>query len=154
MRLIELTKSYESLLYKLEQDETFDLEAELEKAEEAREEKLDRCCWMVRNLTLEAEAFASEAKRLKDKADKLEANAERLKKYVAFCLRGEGLKTKHFSLSFRKSEQVEILEPESLPDQYVRIKREPNKELIKQDLKNGATIKNCGLIKNLNLQIK
>jgi len=154
MRLIELAQKYESLLYKLEQDEEFNLESELDATEDQLQDKLDSCGWLYRNLTAESEAYAAEAKRLKDKADSRAKSAEKLKNYIGFCLRGEPLKTKSFNFTFRKSEQVEILDPDSLPDCYVRIKREPAKDIIKQDLKAGGTIANCGLITNYSLQIK
>jgi hypothetical protein len=154
MRLFELANQYETLLRKLEREEDFNLEDELNQSEEALHIKLDSVAWMYRNLEAESEAYAAEAKRLKDKADSRAKAAEKLKNYIGFCLRGEPLKTKSFNFTFRKSEQVEILDPDSLPDCYVRIKREPAKDVIKQDLKNGATIVNCGLVTNLNLQIR
>jgi len=154
MRLMDLAANYETLLRKLESEEDFNLEDELNKAEEDLGLKLESCAWMYRNLEAESEAYAAEAKRLKDKADSRAKSAEKLKNYIGFCLRGEPLKTKSFNFSFRKSEQVEILDPDSLPDCYVRVTRSPAKDIIKQDLKAGAEIKNCGLITNLNLQIK
>lgn len=156
MRLIDLANNYNSLLYKLEQDDEFDLEAELNTTGDALEEKLEACGWMFRNLEAEEIAYATEAKRLKSKADSRARAAQRLKDYIAFCLKGQPQKTKNFNFTFRQSEQVEILDPESLPECYQRVKTiiEPNKELIKQDLKNGATINGVGLLRNYNLQIK
>ena len=156
MRLIDLTRTYEQLLYKLEQSEDFNMEAELDESADLLEEKLENCAWIFRNLELEADAYKAEAKRLADKSKSRELAAERLKKYIGYCLRGEPCKTKNFNFSFRKSEQVEVINLELLPEAYVRTvtKSEPNKELIKIDLKNGATIPGCGLLKNLSLQIK
>lgn len=154
MRLIELTQKYESLLYKLEHDEDFQLESELDQTEELLESKLESCAWMMRNLELEAEAYKAEAKRLADKQKSRERAAERLKKYIAFCLREQPLKTKNFSFSFRKSEAVEILDEAALPEEYLRVKTEVNKELIKQKLKNGIQIEGAALLTNLSLQIK
>ena len=156
MRLIDLSKKYEQLLYKLEQDEVFEMEADLDAAEELLEEKLENCGWMYRNLEAESEAYAAEAKRLSDKAKSRAGAAERMKKYVAYCLHVQPQKTKNFNFSFRESQQVEVINLEILPDAYIRTvtKHEPNKELIKQDLKNGVDVPGCGLLKNFNLQIK
>lgn len=154
MRLIDLTSQYESLLRKLESEEEFSLEDELNKAEEDLQIKLDSCGWMYRNLEAEAESYRAEVMRLEAKMDRAKDAAKRLKDYIGFCLRGEPLKTKSFNFTFRKSEQVEILDPDNLPDCYVRVTRTPAKDIIKQDLKNGAEIKNCGLITNYSLQIK
>lgn len=156
MRLIDLTKTYESLLYKLEQDENFELEDALDETEEKLEEKLESCAWMFRNLELEADAYKAEAKRLADKCKSREAAAERLKKYIAYCLRCEPLKTKNFNFSFRQSDQVEVIDLESIPEDYKRVKTviEADKEKIKRDLKSGIEIPFCGLLKNYSLQIK
>lgn len=156
MRLIDLSKQYESLLYKLEQDEDFNMEAELDATEEALEIKLEATGWMYRNLEAEAEAYKAEAKRLSDKAKSRAGAAERLKKYIGYCLRCQPLKTKNFNFTFRESQQVEVLNLELLPEAYIRTvtTHEPNKELIKIDLKNGADIPGCGLLRNYNLQIR
>ena len=156
MRLIDLSKQYESLLYKLEQEEEFNLESELDASAEALEEKLESCGWLFRNLEAESEAYAKEAKRLADKAKSRAGASERLKKYIGYCLHGQACKTKNFNYSFRASEQVEVINLEILPEQFLRekITIEPNKELIKQTLKNGGDVPGAGLLKNFNLQIK
>ena len=156
MRLYDIAKKYDSLLFKLEQDEEFELEAELDATEELLEEKLEACAAMFRNLELEAECYRQEVLRLEKKMDSRKDAAIRLKKYIGYCLHGQPCKTKNFNLSFRESQQVEVINLEIVPDAYIRTvtKHEPNKELMKQELKAGVEIPGVGLLKNYSLQIK
>lgn len=160
MRLIDYTSEFLSLINVLTYSED---EAEQEQAMKQLDaiegdmlNKADSCAWVYREFLAEAEAYKVEADRLYDKAKRSERNAEKLKNYIGFCLRGEALKTKSFTFSFRKSESVEITNPDLVPEQYQRVKTviEPDKTLIKTDLKSGAIIEGCALIEKQNLQIK
>lgn len=125
--------------------------------EASLEEKLDNCARVYRTLDAEAQIYKQEAARLSGKANILENRALRLKEYIAYCL-GEGnkAKTELFDFSWRKSEQVAIYEPSIIPKQYQRTKTtiEPDKILIKQDIKAGANILGAELVTNFSLQIK
>lgn len=57
-------------------------------------------------------------------------------------------------ISFRTSEQVVVLDGVELPDEYYRIKREPDKTKIKEAIKWWATIEWCWIVQNHNLIIK
>lgn len=158
MRLIDYTEQYLILLdvmtdpeREIPEDHMFNL---LNEIKEDREEKLNSCGWVYREFVADTEKIKSEINRLKEKLERAEHNAERLKNYISYCLQGEKIKTKSFDFSFRKSEQVELLG--DVPEQYQRVKTtiEPDKTLIKQDLKAGASLDFARLIEKQNLQIK
>jgi len=71
-------------------------------------------------------------------------------------LQGKNLKTKTFTFTHRKSEAVEIIDEAQIPPQYMREKFivEPDKKLIKTDLKIGAKIPGCTIKETLNFSIK
>ena len=121
------------------------------------EEKIDNCCRVFRTLEAESEVYKQEAERFKGKANTTMNRAERLREYVGFCLgQGNKMKTELFTLSWRKSQAVEITNPDLIPEQYKRVTTisEPNKVVMKQDLQAGAEIPGAALKDNLSLQIK
>jgi len=157
MKLIEYFGEYESLLNRLEdceENEEVEIGLYLNEVVDGLEDKLEKCAWMYRNLLAESEVFKGEAERLATKAKIKARQAEQLKDYVAYCLNGKSVKTKTFSLSFRKSESVEIVG--DVPEQYQRVKTviEPDKTLIKTDLKSGADLEFAKLVTKQNLQIR
>jgi len=159
MRLIDFVGQYQSLLNRLDNceiGEETDIGLHLNDVVDALEDKLERCAWIYRNLCQEEAAYRSEAARLEAKASQKGRQADLLKNYIGYCLQGKSVKTKTFSLHFRKSESVEVLDAAIVPEQYQRTKTivEPDKTLIKADLRAGATIPGCVLIEKLNLQIK
>lgn len=158
MRLIDYTADYLSLIDamsyaddELQQEQIASL---LDAIEQKRDEKLESCAWVYREYLAEESALDAEIERLKGKKERAKRNAEKLKDYIAFCLQGEPTKTKTFDFRFRKSESVEVFG--EVPEQYQRVKTviEPDKTLIKTDLKSGAEIPGCKLVEKQNLQIK
>ena len=158
MRLIDYTAEYLSLIdamsYADDELQQEQIAALLDAIEEKRDDKLEKCAWVYREYLAEENALDAEIERLKTKKERATRNAEKLKNYIAFCLQGEKVKTKTFSFSFRKSESVEIMG--EVPEQYQRVKTitEPDKALIKTDLKSGADLEFAKLVTKSNLQIK
>lgn len=66
------------------------------------------------------------------------------------------LESETLKLSFRKSESINITDETKLSDNLFRtiIKKEPDKNAIKEALKSGAEIDGASLVTNYNLQIK
>ena len=85
--------------------------------------------------------------------------ANRLKDYLCqnLILTGKTkLENESIRLSFRKSESVEIISEDKIPDELFTIKttKTPNKTAIKAELKAGKEIEGVFLKENQNLQIK
>lgn len=161
MKLYEMKDKYFELLSKFQEAQSEEdmsaLADILGNLEDDIHEKIENCCRVYRTLEAESDAYKQEAERLKGKAVIATNKAERLKDYIAFCLgQGNKMKTELFTLSWRKSQAVEIVNPELIPDQYKRVTTisEPNKVVMKQDLQAGAEIPGAILKDNLSLQIK
>jgi len=108
----------------------------------------------IKSLEAEAGAIAEEKKVLQSRQSALENHADRLRAYLAsFLTPGEAIKDSNTALSWRKSEQVEIVDPESIPEAYIKIERIPQKREIKEALKSGE-VSGARIVKNINLQIK
>lgn len=116
-------------------------------------------CW-IKELKAESEAIKAEKQKLADRQKAAENKAESLKKWLAYALDGKKFSTARCAVSFRSSERVEVTE-EGLDvlmkehDELLTYKKpEPNKDAIKQAIKNGLTVAGVQLVQNVSAIIK
>ena len=132
----------------------------LNELEIERDAKIENvACW-IKELKAEAEAIKAEKLALAERQRVAENKAESLKKWLAYALQGEKFKTAKCSVSFRKSEVVEITD-EGLSnlmkehDELLTYKApEPNKKAIKDALKDGLSVQGVRLGCNTSVIIK
>ena len=130
---------------------------ELELEKDAKIENVD--CW-IKELKAEAAAIKAEKQTLAERQRVAENKAESLKKWLAYALQGEKFKTAKCSVSFRKTESVEVTD-EGLSnlmkehDELLTYKApEPNKKAIKDALKDGLSVQGVRLECNTSTIIK
>ena len=130
---------------------------ELELERDAKIENV--ACW-IKELKAEAEAIKAEKLALAERQKVAENKAESLKKWLAYALQGEKFKTAKCSVSFRKTESVEVTD-EGLSnlmkehDELLTYKApEPNKKAIKDAIKDGLSVEGVQLIQNTSVIIK
>ena len=126
-----------------------------------RDAKIENvACW-IKELKAEAEAIKAEKLVLAERQKVAENKAESLKKWLAYALQGEKFKTAKCSVSFRKTESVEVTD-EGLNnlmkehDELLTYKApEPNKTAIKNAIKNdGLSVQGVRLECNTSTIIK
>ena len=125
-----------------------------------RDAKIENvACW-IKELKAEAEAIKTEKQTLAERQRVAENKAESLKKWLAYALQGEKFKTAKCSVSFRKTESVEVTE-EGLSnlmkehDELLTYKApEPNKKAIKDAIKDGLSVAGVQLVQNVSTIIK
>lgn len=125
-----------------------------------RDTKIENvACW-IKELKAEAEAIKAEKQTLAERQKVAENKAESLKKWLAYALDGQKFKTSKCSISYRKSESVEVTE-EGLNnlikehDELLTYKApEPNKKAIKDALKDGLSVDGVQLVQNTSTIIK
>lgn len=161
MKLYEIDKEIQTELDALERcDETGETpESILERLEKlalARDQKLNALCAVIKNYEANAEALDVEGERIRRKSAQLLKLADSARWYLGRTLAGEKWTNGIHSVGYRSSEAVEIGNVESIPAAYMRelLKYEPDKKQIKEDLKNGAEIPGCALVKKTHLQVK
>jgi vacuolar-type H+-ATPase subunit I/STV1 len=138
----------------LESGEIID-EAALEALQMQRDEKLENVGLWIKNLAAESSAMAAEIKALTDRKRAKENKTESLMEYLRSALHGERFDTPRISVSWRKSEVVNIEDGAILPDEYlVPVAPRADKTLLKKALKEGAEICGVELISKQNIQIK
>lgn len=125
-----------------------------------REAKIENvACW-IKELKAEAEAIKQEKLALEERRKQAENKAESLKKWLVYVLEGEKFKTAKCSVSFRKSEAVEVTEQglENLMKEHDELLTfeapKPNKKAIKDALNNGLNVQGVHLVQNLSTIIK
>ena len=125
-----------------------------------RDAKIENvACW-IKELKAEAEAIKAEKLALAERQRVAENKAESLKKWLAYALQGEKFKTAKCSVSFRKTESVEVTD-EGLSnlmkehDELLTYKApEPNKKAIKDAIKDGLSVEGVRLGCNTSVIIK
>lgn len=139
----------------LETGELLDFER-LEHLQMEKNQKIENIiCW-YKNLLSDAEAIKAEKDAFAEREAKCRKKAEQLKQYLTFALQGEQFSTTKGTVSFRRSEKVEVTDADKIPEEFLteKVTKEPNKLAIKAMLKSGCEISGCRLIEALNPQIK
>lgn len=135
-------------------------ESELDELNLAFDEKIENICLWVKSLRAEASAIKIEEKNLKERREAKERKADRLESYVASNLQGKPFETPRVKVNWRKSESVEILNEDAVPESCldIQVVRKPIKAEIKKKLKEaearGEEIPWARLNKSNNIGIK
>ena len=132
-----------------------DLYDSLGAIEDEWRDKVTNCARAYKNMVAEAEAIRNEERTLAARRHGLENRAEWLKNYIGTNVTaGEAFSAPSVDIKWRKSEAVEILNADAVPDDYCKIVREPAKSAIKTALKAGGTVAGATLVERNNIQIK
>lgn len=130
---------------------------DLEALQMEREAALEGIALSIKNKRAEANAIAEEIKRLTERKQALVRHADRLEGFLAEALAGEKISTPRVAVSYRKSEAVELA-PDFMSTAdlwWLRVPSpEPDKEKIKNALKNGQPVPGAELVTRNNLVIK
>lgn len=161
MKLYEITNNYIELMERLENNDDpgmlDTLKDTLDSIEGDFEDKVNNCCKMYQNILADAEAFGAEAKRLTDKKRAAENKADRLKEYVQSEMKRMGKTSAYigtFKLGFRNTKAVKVEDFDRLPEEYIRVKKEPDKKAIKAALDAGVTVDGASIVENESFSIR
>ncbi len=147
--ILEITDELLHLLERLEASEGLDeettrlVDAYLLDVEQALEDKVDRYVALMRELELRAQARRKEAERLLARARRDERQLAFLRERLIAALRRLGrmkLETRRYRVAVYQSGQPPValrVPVEALPDELVRIRREPDLKAIRQALEEG-----------------
>lgn len=86
----------------------------------AREDKVEGIALWIKNLLSDADAIKSEEEKLAQRRKANENKAKNLKEYLSKFLNGQKFKTPKVSISYRKSESVEVTDISKLDDDYLK----------------------------------
>lgn len=121
----------------------------------AREDKVEGIALWIKNLLSDVDAIKSEEEKLAQRRKANENKAKNLKEYLSKFLNGQKFNTPKVSISYRKSESVEVTDLSKLDDDYLKF-AEPtvDKTKVKKALKAGTVLQGVSLVENQNIQIR
>jgi hypothetical protein len=160
MNLYNLTTQAKEIALLLEEGEfTPELEQELAITQEQLQEKSLQYTYVIKNFESDSQAIDNEIKRLKAMKEAKDKAIDRMKEAVRNAMLASGIdkiESSLFKLSLRRSEAVEVVNIEQLPDYCKEVKTTvtPNKLNIKAAIKAGQAVQGAVIIENYNLQIK
>ena len=127
----------------------------LEHLQMDKHEKLRNIAFVALNAAADAKAYEEQKKKFAAREKAAKATVEWAKETLARELAGQKMKEAEFSISYRKSEAVEVADETAVPDEF-RIPQ-PDKidrAALKAALKNGAVIAGAQIVERQNIQIK
>ena len=130
----------------------------LEKLDALKMQKSDKVrniALFIKNLKADAKAYKEEKEAFYARQKAAENKAAQLENYLSHVLDGEKVKEKEFSISWRKSKAVNILDEKKIPSDYL-IQQAPkiDKAGIRAALKDGGEVPGAELKESVNIQIK
>jgi hypothetical protein len=160
MNLYTLTTQAKQIALLLEEGEfTPELEQALAITQEQLQEKAINYTYVIKNYEADSQAIDNEIKRLKAMKDAKDNAIDRMKEAVRNAMLASGIdkiESPLFKLSLRRSESVEVVNIDQLPENLVTVKKtvSADKVKIKEAIKAGQNIEGAVVIENFNLQIK
>ena len=160
MTLYNITTEIKNLTLQLEEGElTPELEQALVITQDQLQAKAIDYCYVIKNLEADSEAIDNEIKRLKAMKEAKDNTIDRLKEAVRNAMLASGIdkiESSLFKLSLRRSEAVEVVNIDQLPESLTTVKKtvSADKLKIKEAIKAGQNVEGANLIENYNLQIK
>ena len=127
----------------------------LENLQMDRHDKLRNIAFVALNAAADAKAYEEQKKKFAAREKAAKATVEWAKATLARELAGQKMKEAEFSISYRKSEAVEVADEAAVPDEF-RIAQPDkiDKAALKAALKNGAVIAGAQIVERQNIQIK
>lgn len=127
----------------------------LEALQMDKHEKLRNIGFVYLNAMADAKAYEEQEKKFTARKKAAKATADWAKATLARELNGEKMKEAEFTVSYRKSEAVEVADEAAVPDEF-RIPQPDkiDKAAVKAALKNGAVIAGAQIVERQNIQIK
>ena len=127
----------------------------LEHLQMDKHEKLRNIAFVALNAAADVKAYEEQKKKFAAREKAAKATVEWAKETLARELAGQKMKEAEFSISYRKSEAVEVADEAAVPDEF-RIPQPDkiDKAALKAALKNGAVIDGVTIAEKQNIQIK
>lgn len=153
--LYEITEAYLAL-DNLEPTE--DVMHYLKALNDGFDDKVENLTYVIKNCESDIESIKNEEKRLADKRKNLENKITYYKKYLLENMKAvnkEKVKAGIFSINIQKNKpKVVVLDQNAIDENYYRIKKEIDKQKIKDDLKLGIEVKGAELVQDEGLRIR
>jgi hypothetical protein len=158
--LFNITARAQQLARALEEDDlTPELENELVINQNELQEKGINYAYAIKSLESDIDIIDNEMKRLRALKEVKTNAIDRMKDAVVNAFQIYGItevKSATLKLSLRRSESVEVVNIDQLPENLITVKKtvSPDKVKIKEAIKNGVPVVGAVIVENYSLQIK
>ena len=135
------------------------LKDQILEANKSFEEYMDKVSYRRQQISIQLVWLEDERVRIQSLAESKEKELKRMDNFINFLMQSfwkEKLETNIYKISYRKSESVEIINEQAIPQEFMKEKVTvaPDKTAIKEAIKNWAEIPWATIKINQNLQIK
>ena len=160
MNLYTLTTEAQMIASLLETEElTPELEGMLIINQQELSDKSMNYAKVIRNKEADSDAIDNEIKRLKAMKESNDRVIDRMKDAVRNAMLASAIdkiESSLFKLSLRRSEAVEVVNIDQLPESLTVVKKmvSADKVKIKEAIKNGILVEGAVIVENFNLTIK
>jgi phage host-nuclease inhibitor protein Gam len=145
----------QQLLEESEGEITQELEERMAINEAERESKAVGYCYVIKEFKAKAEMIKKEIERLNNMKKQYEKYCDELENRLLDSVLTIGpIKTDKINISSRKTKAVHIIKEEALPDHFLRIKTEANKQAIKDAIEAGEEVPGAEIVENYSLYVK
>ena len=155
--LYELEGIYAQLQTMELDDETFNDTLDSIDFQKDLEKNIEYFVKMWKNALSDAERFKQAKQEFYDKEKNAKAKAEKYKEAIERALTMSGKKKVEaglFTVSLRKSKQVDILDETKIPLEFIKLEYKPIKTELAKHLKAGEVIEGATLIEKESLQVR
>ena len=115
------------------------------------DEQIDSCCKIINQQKADIEEISNEIRRLQNGVERMKTALENFMKSTG----QEKKKTALFTVYYRKTEVVNVIDMKKLPEQYKKYREpEPNKVAIKSAIKDGIEISGVEIVTNKKISIR
>ena len=155
--LYELEGIYAQLQTMELDDETFNDTLESIDFEEDLERNIEYFVKLWKNAVSDAERFKQAKQEFYEKEKNAKAKAEKYKEAIERALKmsnKQKVDAGLFTVSLRKSKQVDILDETKIPLEFMKLEYKPIKTELAKHLKAGEVIEGAMLIEKESLQVK
>lgn len=135
------------------------MKEEVQKAYKDFEEYMNKVSYKRQEISMKLAWLKDEQVRIQSLVESKEKELKRMDNFINFLMQSfqkDKLETNLYKISYRKSESVEIINEEMIPQEFMKEKTTvaPDKTAIKEALKNWAEVPGATIKINSNLQIK
>lgn len=152
-------------LYEIDNDifDCFDAETgeildenKLNELQMEKDQKIEGVGLAIKELKTFVEAWKEEKRNISNKIARAERQIEGYKHWISEATDGKKFQTSKVTISYRRSEEVQIQDEKLVPFEYMstKITNTPDKNAIKQALRNGVMVDGCELVMKENVQVK
>jgi len=149
MKLYEITEQLRELM-EMDDVPAEQLQDTLDLVKEDFEQKAEQVAAFIRELSLDSEGYKAEIERLSDRKKAIDNKIDSMKDCLRVNMQAADMtkiKGKLFTITLgAPTKTVYVADSTLLPDEFVYIKREPNKTYIKAKLESGAKIEGSALV--------